>query len=226
MNLFEKICMGIVVAPLSVLLIEGALFVREARIDADKITGEAAGWNRGVWNVLGDTSAAMLVVAQIGAKERNDFDAQQTYYKNLSSKSGALLDSLTSSVDAFNNTVLPRVAAALDGTTALETTAAQDLADTTMKIDASIDSLTSGTREMIDGGIKATTAAAAAMSDPAIHETLVHVDGVAGNLDATSGDVRTFVHRETTPVRGTWNEVKAFLAWIAGPLAQVATAAK
>src|SRR5579863_7827754 len=105
MTLFEKICMGVIVAPLAVLLIEGALFVREARIDADKITGEAAGWNRGVWNVLGNASAAMNVVAQIGAKERNDFDAQQAYYKSLSAKSGALIDSLNATVTAFNGTI-------------------------------------------------------------------------------------------------------------------------
>jgi len=222
LKLFESICLGVVTACAAVLLIEGALFVREARVDVDKITGEAEGWNRGVWNVLGDTSAAMKVAAQIGAKERNDFDAQQAYYKDLSQKSGTLLDSLTTTVDSFNGTVLPRVAAALDGTTALETNASRDLTDTTIKIDGTIDDL----RPIIDNGIKVTAAAAASMSDPAIHETLAHVDGVSGNLDATSADIRAFVHRETTPVRGTWNVIKAFLAEFAGPAAQVATAAK
>ena len=73
---------------------------------------------------------------------------------------------------------------------------------------------------------KAAAGAAVAMSDPAIHETLVHVDGMAGNLDATSSDIHDFVHRETTPVRGTWNVIKAFLQEFAAPLAQVATATK
>jgi uncharacterized protein len=73
---------------------------------------------------------------------------------------------------------------------------------------------------------KAAAGAATAMSDPAIHETMVHVDGTAGNLDATSSDIHDFVHRETTPVRGTWNVIKAFLSEFAGPAAQVATAAK
>ena len=47
-----------------------------------------------------------------------------------------------------------------------------------------------------------------------------------GNLDATSSDIHAFVHRETTPVRGTWNLIKNFLMEFAGPAAQVATAAK
>ena len=45
-------------------------------------------------------------------------------------------------------------------------------------------------------------------------------------LDLTAQDIRAFVHRETTPVRGTWNVIKGFLAEFAGPAAQVATAAK
>ena len=222
MKLFESICLGVVTACVAVLLIEGALFVREARVDVDKITGEAQGWNRGVWNVLGDTSAAMLTVAQIGAKERNDFDAQQAYYKSLSQKSGTLLDSLTTTVDSFNGTVLPRVAAALDGTIALETNASRDLTDTTIKIDDTIDDL----RPIIDNGIKATAAAAVSMSDPAIHETLAHVDGVSGNLDATSADIRKIADAWAAPIKGTWNHLKAFLVTFAGPAAQVATAAK
>jgi hypothetical protein len=73
---------------------------------------------------------------------------------------------------------------------------------------------------------RAAGAAATAMSDPAIHDTLTHVDGVAGNADATMSDIHGFVHRETTPVRGTWNVIKAFLMEFAGPASQVATAAK
>lgn len=221
MTLFEKLCMAVIVAPLSVLLIEGALFVRQARLDADKITGEAAGWNRGVWDVLGNTSAAMKVVAQIGAKERNDFDAQQEYYKNLSNKSGVFLDSLTTTVDDFHRTVLPRVADTLDSAAALETSAARNLTDTTIKIDNTIESL----RPIIDNGIVATQAAAAAMSDPAIHETLTHVDEASAHaaiaadqaaqttahLNDAARDFAAYVHRMTAPARGVWNAFKELL---------------
>lgn len=48
----------------------------------------------------------------------------------------------------------------------------------------------------------------------------------SAQLDATAKDVRAFVHRELTPVRGTWHVIKGFLQSFAGPAAQVATAAK
>jgi ABC-type transporter Mla subunit MlaD len=131
--------------------------------------------------------------------------------------------------ESLNNVLLPKLATSLDATAALEGTAARDLSDVTGKVDSTIDAL----RPEIDASIGATQAASAAMetasktmADPAIHETLAHVDGVAGNLDATSGDIRAFVHRETTPVRGTWNMIKVFLRDFAGPAAQVATSVK
>jgi len=48
----------------------------------------------------------------------------------------------------------------------------------------------------------------------------------ARNAADASADIKVWVHRETTPVRGTWNIVKAFLREFAGPAAQVAAAAK
>ena len=40
----------------------------------------------------------------------------------------------------------------------------------------------------------------------------------------TSHDFHAFVHRETAPVRGTWNILKSIFTSFAGPSAQVATA--
>jgi ABC-type transporter Mla subunit MlaD len=222
MKLFEKICLGAATAGVFFLLIEAGLFLREERIDSDKITAQTVGLALPIKNALAQIASAAKTFAQVGAQERNAFQEQQNYFRGLTSRTNTLFDTANTTLTVFNATVLPRVAAALDGTTTIETSAARDLMDTTIKIDGAIDAL----RPMIDGGIRATTAAAAAMSDPAIHETLAHVDGVAGNLDATSGDIRTFVHRETTPVRGTWNVIKSFLMEFAGPAAQVATAAK
>ena len=46
------------------------------------------------------------------------------------------------------------------------------------------------------------------------------------NLADTTKDIKDYVHRETAPVRGTWNVLKSFLREFAGPAAQVATAVK
>ena len=48
----------------------------------------------------------------------------------------------------------------------------------------------------------------------------------AENVNMTTHDIQQFVHRETTPVRGTWNVIKQFLSQFAGPAAQVATATR
>ena len=61
---------------------------------------------------------------------------------------------------------------------------------------------------------------------PGIHATFLNIASGTAHLDASAADVQTFIHRETTPVRGTWNVIKAFLQEFAGPAAQVATAAK
>ena len=123
---------------------------------------------------------------------------------------------------SLNDVLVPELSASLLASTALQTSAMRNLTETTTRIDATIDALQPG----IDGMNKATAAAAIAMADPAIHETLTHVEGVSGNVDATTGDIRAFVHRETSPVTGTWNVIKAFLREFAGPAAQVATAVK
>lgn len=158
---------------------------------------------------------------------------QRAYWKKTSLEMyktmAALRLTIVRTDESFNNVLMPKLATSLDASVTLQESAMKDLSDAIGKVDVTIDAL----RPAIDGGIAATQAASAAMeaagknmADPAIHETLAHVDGVAGNLDATSGDIRTFVHRETTPVRGTWNVIKAFLRDFAGPAAQVATSVK
>lgn len=61
---------------------------------------------------------------------------------------------------------------------------------------------------------------------PHITATSAHVESATGHIDGAAGDVQAFIHRETAPVRGTWNIIKSFLQQFAGPAAQVATAAK
>lgn len=74
-------------------------------------------------------------------------------------------------------------------------------------------------------------AATADLQDPALRGAAANVQAATAQLNATSEnisaatqDIAAFVHRETTPVRGTWNVIKAFLREFAGPAAQVTTA--
>jgi len=53
-----------------------------------------------------------------------------------------------------------------------------------------------------------------------------NVEGVTTNLNATTKDVRDWVHAETAPIKGAWAHIKVFLFELAGPLASVASAVK
>jgi chromosome segregation ATPase len=57
-------------------------------------------------------------------------------------------------------------------------------------------------------------------------QTSANAAATTAHLDATAGDIEAFVHRETTPVRGAWNTIKAFLTSFAGPAAEIATSIK
>lgn len=64
------------------------------------------------------------------------------------------------------------------------------------------------------------------LQDPAIKKATQATEESAENVDATTRDFAAWVHRETAPVRGTWNVLKEILFEIAGPAASVASAVK
>lgn len=63
-------------------------------------------------------------------------------------------------------------------------------------------------------------------ANPDISATLAHINHSAANVDQTTADFAAFVHRETTPIRGTWNVLRSTLEHLAAPAANVATAIK
>jgi hypothetical protein len=87
--------------------------------------------------------------------------------------------------------------------------------------------------QLADDSHAAMIEATADLRDPSIQLTTAGLARTAENtaettknLADTTADIKEYVHRETTPVRGTWHLVKEFLYELAGPLASVATAAK
>lgn len=207
-------------------LAEAGLFFREARLALAPIADSAQRTIDNADLLLHQTGVMVEQVNQDAVKFSGAADAQAAYWQKTQLQVYKLItdtkEIMVRTDRSLNDVLVPRVAASLDASTALQVSAMRNLTDTTARIDDTIDEL----RPIIDNGIRATTAAASAMSDPEIHETLTHVDGVSSNLEATTGDIQAFVHRETTPVRGTWNVIKAFLRDFAGPAAQVATSVK
>lgn len=148
---------------------------------------------------------------------------QQKYWAGLEKKAGrdlADLDLLISHSDArINGELLPAATQTLHDTSADEGRITLALETNAAAVTRDLDSFsTAASKPLAD--------ADAQLADPHIAATLAHLDSTSASLDASAKDVAAFIHRETTPVRGAWNAIKAFLREFAGPAAQVTVAVK
>lgn len=160
-----------------------------------------------------DIAALALSGAQVAAKERNAFDAQQRYYADLATRTDALLDSANKTLNEVHDGIIPAARDNLDAIHSAVVRGDDGISALGKRSEATLDSLNADAtalRPAIDSFAQITANGAR----------------TSANLDATSADVRAFIHRETTPVRGTWNVIKSFLRDFAGPAAQVGTAVK
>jgi len=164
--------------------------------------------------ILASTAIAQAAVEQRAYWNKTSLET----YKTMA----ALRLAIVRTNESLNDTIAPRMSGSLDASIDLQRAA-------TERLNRTMDDLRPAIANLVESSAAASAAMQAAgrdLSDPAIAETLRHVDGAAGHVDDTSGDIAAFVHRETTPVRGTWNVIKSFLREFAGPSAQVATAIK
>lgn len=225
----ENVCLGIVTAAAVVLLFEGAMFLRAARLDLAPIADTLKKTNALIDQTATAEKNAIATAGQYSdqlARQSADWQKSQLQvYKSITD----FKEILVRTDRSLNDVLVPRLAATLDASVTLQNSAAQNITATTGRIDSTIDAL----RPAIDNSINATAAAANAMADPAIHESLTHAAGASANFEGMSadgkkitGDTAAFIHRETAPVTGTWNLIKKFLFEIAGPAAAVATAVK
>lgn len=129
-------------------------------------------------------------------------------------KLGKVLDQASLSVDSISSQ------------TVVLSTHANDALD-------SLQNAINSTQPAIANATQATQNAANLLGDPNLRAVTANASVIAQNtadtsrqIDLTAHDVQAFVHRETTPVRGTWNVIKAFLMQVAGPASSVAMAVK
>lgn len=106
--------MAIITVCLAALLISLTLFVRHAQQKVDEVAAKFEELVLPSQKAIAQVAAAGMTLAQIGAKERNDFDAQQAYYKQLTNGTAQLLASANKTVESVNDVVLPKVGSDLD----------------------------------------------------------------------------------------------------------------
>jgi ABC-type transporter Mla subunit MlaD len=153
---------------------------------------------------------------------------QAAYFTAAAAKTGAVLDAAQSAIASIERSSAQINAAIINQDANLQAIERQATAAI-----ATLEKTAAGLEPVIADLAKTAGNTATVTADPSIAETLRHVDGTAGQFELTSQhiegatkDIQAFVHRETSPVRGTWNMIRSFLATFAGPAAQVATAAK
>lgn len=106
----------------------------------------------------------------------------------------------------------------------LETQVGKSIGDTLAQTSPSLTNLSNASRSLSEQ----LPPILSNLSDTSAQTVLIakNTADTTASVDASAHDIQAFIHRETTPVRGTWNVIRGFLMEFAGPAAQVATAAK
>lgn len=96
--------------------------------------------------------------------------------------------------------------------------AAQSLGTVGPTVSDAIKQLQVDTHATLENSQVLLAAATTDLDDPAIHEIMLNLQATskesmetAENVDATTRDIKAYVHRMTTPARGTWNFIKGLL---------------
>ena len=214
------ICAAALVGCLIPVAYELTLLLQSARIDMDQLKDEYIGVALPAKKALADISAASLVIAQIGSKERNAFDAQNAYYVELGKQTTALLGEANAAITRIDRQTLPAIGLlAVNGSNLIGR-----VGDDTQSISEKFTGLITSTQATVEAITVDAQSANAALEPMA--RASENVEGVTTNLNATTKDVRDWVHAETAPIKGAWAHIKVFLFELAGPLASVASAVK
>lgn len=201
-------------------LVEGGLLLRDARVKISTLAASYAQLVEPGMKAEASIAAAGLTIAQVGAKERTAFDAQQKYFEDLSKRTDVLLESANATIQLLNQSVVPEISSNLVHSDSL----IERSSSAVERISTAAESSINQSAALIES-----ISAGAWNLEPAItniNAIAENSKGISANLEATTGDIKDFVHRETTPVRGTWNMIKNFLKEFAGPAAEVATSIK
>jgi hypothetical protein len=208
---FEHVCLGGVTLCAMVLLWEVAMFARDARRDQDSLF-------RNVNTLLVTANQTVTEARDASTQAKLAAIEQRAYWQKTSLETYKTMASLRLAIvrtnGSVNDVLVPRLGAALDSTQNLSVTAAQQLEKTSTALQPILADLT-----------HAAAGASTAMNDPAIHESLAHVDDasahaalaaaqteqIAGHLNDASRDFAAYIHRITAPARGVYSFFREML---------------
>lgn len=218
MRHFRAILHGGICLALILLLGETTLLVRDLRVKTlPQITQAATDLDR-TTVVLGATTTNFEKASRQWESASN---AQIAYFSGVATRTNAVLDKLGIVADSANSILLAQQAS-------LGTLEAQ-----VMQNSQSLNDLEKQAMPVIQNLAATTSTLNSQLANPDIPATLHQIQiasentaQTSANMQAATKDIASFVHRETAPVKGTWNVIKAFLREFAGPAADVTTAIK
>lgn len=211
MKIFESICLAGVTIAAMILLFELTHLVSDTRYNLNSLAVHL--------ETLAVTANQTATQAR-DASEQAKLAAQEqrAYWQKTSLETYKTMASLRLTIvrtdGSLNDVLVPKLAATLDNTNHLSAAAAANLEKT-------MDEL----RPVLENLAQASAGAAATMNDPAIKETIQHVDEtsaraavtaaqtaqIAGHLNDAARDFAAYVHRMTAPARGVWTFAKELL---------------
>lgn len=157
------------------LIHELRLLARDLRADVNQTAGELHATLATV-NMAAEQARQASVQANLAATEQRAYWAKTSLetYKTMAD----LRLTIVRTDHSINDVLVPKLSAALTDTDTLTNTAAQQLISTVAELRPTLNNLA-----------RASAAAANAMADPAIHETLTHVNETSMDLAATARDM-------------------------------------
>lgn len=219
------LCVGLVVTTLKIFPHVEKLF-DEATTDLHTTSGHLNTMLVNVTDAAANARDASLQ-ASLAAKEQRAYWAKTSLetYKTMAS----LRLTITRTDKSVNDVLVPKLSDMLQSATSLSAGAAENLSTLVQQFRAPLDNMN-----------RATAAAADALSDPHIAQSIAHADEAAAsassaaahadksaaNIEAGTADIKDWIHRNTTPIRGTWNLVRQFIKDFGGTAASAVAAGR
>ena len=208
-NCIKRAAVIVLLAASSFAAIEAGLLLRQARKDEMALAKQSSQVMSETSATVADVNRTVLVVggvaAQIRAIAKEEHAQSQTQARLINqdlTKLGAAIDTINGAVQNQNVQL-----------TSIETQTSFDLTDTDRQLNETFDALQPAIQS-IANGVPVIVQNAEDTSGQ-VSQMAQHGNAATQNVEVTTGYVRDYVHRLTTPVRGTWNFIKSLLVPIA-----------
>ena len=228
------ICAAAIIGCAIPITVELTLLLRETRIDEDRISGEIIGAARTVSEAAGDqesywkkeepqmTKLLLDSTHLVGGLDVsfNGGLIRGGKQPGLIPELNGMIGEANAAITRFDRQTLPALGLLLTNGSDLVAHVDERTGDLSTQFGGLVTS-TQATVEAITVDAQSANAALEPMARAA-----EEAHGAATNVNATTKDVRDWVHAETAPIKGAWAHIKVFLFELAGPLASVASAIK